>query len=232
MGESETQRSAASSPRAARPEGRPSDSPVLSARSTRGAANVSDEYLATRAQAGDRAAEETLCARYERLAFHAANTTRIKGVSHDDIVQLARMGILKAVRTWRPGGSSVRNFAFLAIRSELNTAMKEPYRGRSQIFNTASPLVDAEGTELPFESTIPGPERALLAREEFVELLAAIDLQLTSTERDALVGRAAGFRYDELGQYKVGDNGCQRARRKLRRHLAAAELVAGPVAPS
>lgn len=225
VGENETPRSVASSPRAASPEGRQSESAVLSARTTGDAASdVSSEFLARRAQAGDADAEATLCARFERLAFHAANTTQINGVPHDDIVQLARMGILKAIRSWRPGGASVRNFAFLAIRTELNTAMREPYRGRSQIFQTATPLVDAEGTELPLTSSIPDPERVLLARVEFVEILEAIDLKLTPTERGALLGRAAGYSYDELGQYKVGDNGCQRARRKLRRHLASAEL--------
>ena len=85
-----------------------------------------------------RAEQDVVC---EHLGFAAAlgNRYRSRGVDQDDLQQLARLGLIKAVKRWRPDlGSEFLPFAYPTILGEL----KRYFRDHSAMIRPPRSLKD------------------------------------------------------------------------------------------
>ena len=74
-------------------------------------ARVSERWLLAAARRGDRRATDALLRRYDRRVLTIVRGLRLpRGVDPHDVAQAARLGVLGAIRTWRPGGASFANY--------------------------------------------------------------------------------------------------------------------------
>lgn len=179
---------------------------------------VSEGFLVRRAKQGDTRALNELVKLYNG-AFHSiASDFYAPGMTHEDLAQAARLGFLKAVRLFdRSRGMAFHNYAFQSIRMEVISAVKTATRGKHSTLNGAKTIDSLADGPRPIEPmSSMTPERVIASRETFRELCTAVDGDLTSTERSAVLGVAAGQSYDEIAVGgKAVDNALQRARRKL-----------------
>jgi RNA polymerase sporulation-specific sigma factor len=125
-----------------------------------------------------------------------------------------------------------RNFAYICIKRELDSAISRSNRKKRQILNNAIPIyayVEEENSRYGSEyytgenlmrSTKDTPEEALIAREEVQELIGFLQKQLTNLELKVLFLRIEGLSYREITntleiQTKAVDNAIQRIRKKV-----------------
>lgn len=167
--------------------------------------------------------------RCDHLARGATLGFFASGFEHDDLVQEARIGVLEALRDWRPGrGSSFDAFAFMCARRKVITRVRLQnglkHRLMAERLSIEQPSYDAEDTSDGLAGVLfrPGddPLEVVLAREEVRELFGRI-AALTPVERECvercLIG---GEEYGAIAGYSVQarkrvDNALLRARRKL-----------------
>jgi RNA polymerase sigma-B factor len=117
-----------------------------------------DGQLMRRHRAGDRQAREILIARYLPLARRLALHYRSSREPMDDLVQVASLGLVKAVDRWDPDrGLAFSTFAVPTIRGELrryfrdSTWVVRPPRDLAELFlcveRSREPLRVALGSE-------------------------------------------------------------------------------------
>ena len=78
----------------------------------------SDEILCSLAASGNREAEECLATRYSRLVRVCARPYFLAGGDSEDLIQEGMIGLLSAVRSFRPEKEAVfRTYAEVCIRN-------------------------------------------------------------------------------------------------------------------
>jgi RNA polymerase sigma-B factor len=96
-------------------------------RSTSGAAAL-DALVAARTD-GDprrcRRAEEAVVVQYLSVAAAVAGRYRRRGVDFDDLEQVARLGLIKAVRRWRPQAGGFLQYAMPTIEGEVKRYFRD-----------------------------------------------------------------------------------------------------------
>lgn len=155
------------------------------------------------------------------------------GLARDDLMQLARIGAWKALKTFDPerrGAASLKNFVVLCAQKEIQTGLTMARRQKHLPVNDSDrfeqPLGADRDESLVLGDTIPskGPSahEQLLVRQDLDALVEAIAILLSPLERAALVGVVwEGRPYEDIvaaGQarsVKQIDNALQRARKKL-----------------
>lgn len=161
---------------------------------------------------------------HERIARSVAAGYFIDGMDHEDVVQIARMGILKAIRTWDPSrGCKPNGWAALCGRAEIITALKTSKRLRRWDGQHSASLDErhetGDGAAGTLGDILPGgadPARVVAGRERLREVLALV-ATFSPLEREALIrAHVHGEQYDAIGEHKRVDNALQRAVRKLR----------------
>ena len=162
--------------------------------------------------------------RCEQVARKAARGVFYPGADADDVLQEARIGVLKAIRDWRPGHEvPFEGFAYMCARRQVITGLKTARRGKHRVLSDATSLslrIGEDETDGTLADLIPSgidPERMTIAREQVREMLENAR-DLTPFEREC-VNRVLilGEPYDTVGDTKSVDNALQRARRKLDR---------------
>lgn len=97
---------------------------------------VDDDRLALLAQDGDLEAQEVLIRRYGPFVRARVRNYFIPGGDREDLVQEGLVGLLKAIRDFRPGfGSSFRSFADLCVTRQVITAVKTATRQKHAALN-------------------------------------------------------------------------------------------------
>lgn len=190
--------------------------------------DLTDDDLATQAQAGDAGAQQALIERYRRFASAKARGYRIPGGDADDIDQEALIGLYQAVRDYRRGrAASFRTFAELCITRQVLTAIKTARRIKHQPLNhyvSISRQPGEERQDRALEHILDGrhgdPADAIVADELTLALNQAVAAVLSSLEVDVLRLLVQGRTYQEIGaqlgrHVKSVDNAIQRAKRKL-----------------
>jgi RNA polymerase sigma factor (sigma-70 family) len=200
-------------------------------------------WLVGAAQHGDRHAQHLLLNRYEPLVRRIACELRPPPhMTCDDLAQEARIGLLAAIRAWRPERGPFPPFADRCASNQALLAAKAGFTRKQELLNRAVPL---EGTECCPGAAQSGrpritlvdvlatpadahtdPECSLLLHEELTCLLRALPA-LSDGERTALAGVIDGECYRRLGPAlgrtpKGASQVVYRARRKLARALAEA----------
>lgn len=186
-------------------------------------------HLLARARAGDDAAFAAIERRFVRMLRFKARRMFAPGLDDDDLMQEARVGLMKAVRDYRDdGGAAFASFAALCVDRQLATAVKTARRGKHGPLNDSVGFTwEGEANDLEWEPAAVGADPAdrYEVKELGLEMLRFLRHDLSGLEGKAVwLIEAEGLSYDaaaaELGvSVKTLDNAVQRARRKLEREF-------------
>ncbi|HOB82691.1 MAG TPA: sigma-70 family RNA polymerase sigma factor [Peptococcaceae bacterium] len=185
------------------------------------------------AQVGDEEALEKLINSYRGFIYYICQNYFLKDGDQQDLVQEATIGLLEAIKAYDFNTKvKFRNFAFLCIKRELDSAVTRSNRKKRQILNEAIPIYnhpDDDGNrggnlfyiganQLKTEKDTP--EESIIEKEELEELILFLQKELTNLEQNVLQLRLQGFSYREITtileiQTKAVDNAIQRIRRKI-----------------
>ena len=165
------------------------------------------------AAAGDQEAFALLMHRMAPLIHTQVRSFRCAGMEDEDMAQEALMGLLSAVRTYRPdGGAAFTTYATACIRHRLLSIA----RRYGSLADREVPIED--GPDLPDNAADPALH--LQEQEELDGLLARIRTRLTDREYRVLLLRLGDCSYAEIAArlgitVKAVDNTVQRIRRKM-----------------
>ena len=192
---------------------------------------MGDAALVLRARGGDEAAFTELCGRFHDAIRLKAHSYFLPDGDGADLIQEGRIGLLKAVRDYRPDcGSGFRNFAEICIYRQIITAVKTATREKHRPLNdhvslSARPPQARDDSEATLAEVLPGPwHQDPVERLGIEEDLAAFTSCLTSgcseLEREVAIGLSDDLSYEEIAErlnvtVKAVDNAVQRVRRKL-----------------
>jgi RNA polymerase sporulation-specific sigma factor len=180
---------------------------------------MEDSALIEAAQRGDQLAFERLLRRYQRSLDAHASRFYLAGGDADDLVQEARIGLMKAVRFYRGGrGSSFRTFAELCVSRQLAGAVTAARRAKHR------PLNEAARGDQADRALAAVPDRGnaldqLVTRDRLGDLVRQAR-EFSELERNVLGHAIAGWSSGEAAR-RLGlprrstDNALQRAKRKL-----------------
>jgi RNA polymerase sigma factor (sigma-70 family) len=204
-------------------------------------APLTERGLWAAAQRGDQGAREELLRRYEPLVQATLRRMRLPSrVEREDIAQEARIAVLGAILAWRPDRGALAAFAARCIRNRGIDALDAAGRQKHQTLNGACSLDtptrsvrrigDAGVSAIPSCDNLPGhspgPEAAVLMREQLAAVHAALPT-LTPKERQALLGMLNGRSHQQLADELGGTpKAYKTALRRARDKLAACEGLA------
>ena len=185
--------------------------------------HLDDASLQTLAAKGDAQAEEALIGRFSNLVRRCARPLFLAGGDGEDLTQEGMMGLLSALRTYRPElGASFQTYAETCIRRRLLTAVKSASRYKHSPLNDAISLEAFLFEEGEVRDGLPARdmEEQILAQERADEMWNRFAVELSSFEHRVLVLFLAGLSYLEIAQHtgktvKSVDNAVQRIRKKL-----------------
>jgi RNA polymerase sporulation-specific sigma factor len=197
------------------------------------------------AQRDDWRAMDELLRRYESLVRAIVRSVGLpRGCERDDIAQEARLGVVSAIRDWRPARGPFGAFAAQCVRAHVINALNTAAARKHQVLSRAASLdlsagwktsVDPDSVSfrvslyelIPSTSRFDQPEAMLLAREQFDRVMGTCRRRLTTRERAALIADLDGKSQEQL----AAEQGSTRkavhlALRRVRRKLAAEEALA------
>jgi DNA-directed RNA polymerase specialized sigma24 family protein len=167
------------------------------------------------------------------IATTEAARIYVRGMDRDDVVQVARIALWRAIETWSPTRrASIETFSRLVVRRALLSELVAAGRQKAQPLNRSLSLDQSAGDDdhrMTIADTIPDPGPSVHDRvveaDRIAALIAWLPEALTPRERQALGLALNGVSY--RGD-KGADNALQRARRKVARFLVSydAGLVA------
>jgi RNA polymerase sporulation-specific sigma factor len=195
------------------------------------------------AQRGEPSAEQQLVIRFEPLVQRVVSRLRVpRGCDREDLAQEARVGLLAAIRAWRPERGPFPAFADRCVTNQALLALQAACAQKHRVLSLAISLdsstqpstQDDDATRAPaLLDTLsaprdsPGdPETRLLMREQLSSMLHALPT-LTPNERAGLAMALNGQSYTRLAPTltctpKAASQAAYRARRKLAAALAKA----------
>jgi len=199
--------------------------------------------LVESSRAGNVLATEALFRKYHGFVKMKASNYFIAGGGPDDLIQEGFIGLLKAIRDYRPDKlASFRSFAELCIKRQIITAIKTANRQKHSPLNSYSSLYqspvsrDEEGIILA--DILAGPETSnpllqTISMEERGALIDQLCLLVSELEANVLLLFFQGATYEEIAEEmeidtKSVDNALQRIRRKTEQHLLARRLLETP----
>jgi RNA polymerase sporulation-specific sigma factor len=195
------------------------------------------------AQRGDLGAQEELVRRYEPLVQRVVWKLRLpRGCDREDLAQEARVGLLAAIRAWRPERGPFPAFADRCVTNQALLALQAACARKHQVLSLAMSLdsprepsarADEAGRAPALLDTLAAPrdarsdpETRLLVREQLTSAVHALPT-LTPSERAALAISVNGQSYKRLGPTLTGTpKAASQAAYRARRKLAAAMVQA------
>ena len=194
-----------------------------------------DEALCSLAVSGDRAAEELLVTRYNRVVRTCARPFFLAGGDSEDLTQEGMVGLIKAVREFDADKeASFRTFAEVCIRNRLYSALRASAREKHQALNQAVSLDTPDFDSNSYTSGTSSlaqrdPEDSLIDREHTAALLSGVRKQLSEFEAKILGYYLDGLSCREIAETvgsppKSVDNAVQRIRRKVAQHLISGDV--------
>lgn len=196
---------------------------------------MNDIELALRACDGDELAFTRLCRRYGPMMGAAVRSYYAPGLTWDDLMQEARIGLHGACLAFDPSrGVAFSGLAATAVQRRVIDAVKTAQRGKHGPLNHSSALDEPHGPSgrtLAEHLPAPASDPALVieGRDEFRRTVDALLAVMSPLEAVVLARVLNGASMEEAGAglgrghdaEKVADNALQRVRRKLRAALAA-----------
>lgn len=163
--------------------------------------------------------------RLEPIAQVIASRYYWPGADRDDVLQVARLGLWKAIRSW-DGRREIRPLARVTatrdVLDELRAATRQSREANRAPHSLHAPIA---GDGLALDETLPAPGSIadlVEWREELRAALGAIQ-GASELEREALGRSLRGEPYaaNQAGGSRSWDNACQRARARVRAALSA-----------
>lgn len=165
---------------------------------------------------------------HEGLCRSVAGKYFAPGLTHDDLVQEARIGLWEAARDFQPDlGVPFGSFARLCITRQVQSAVVAANRRKHEPLNQSiaidAPSNPADPSSLALADTLPGRDRGGVAerqRTREIHLFAAeLGSTLTWLEDLAIAGLLEDRTYKDMAEQagvttKSIDNAIVRARRK------------------
>ena len=196
---------------------------------------LSDEELCALAVAGNRAAEEAIVTRYNRLVRSCARPFFLAGGDSEDLTQEGMVGLIKAVREYDGSkDASFRTFAEVCIRNRLYSVLRASARDKHKALNQSvsldTPDFDSNSyTSGPSNMAQRNPEDDMIDREYTAALLAGVRKQLSEFEAKILGYYLDGLSCRDIAETvgkspKSVDNAVQRIRRKVAQQLLSGEF--------
>ena len=197
-------------------------------------ADLEDEDLVARWQAGDSESLEVLLQRYRRFARSKARSYFLVGADADDVEQEGLIGLYKAARDYRDDRqSSFRAFAELCVTRQVISAIKAATRQKHQPLNRYVSISGVRGSDDPGEGAVEDllddhratdPADEVISNEQIQAMRRSMADSLSGLEVDVLKLYVEGKSYQEIGSQlgrhvKSIDNALQRIKRKLDHHL-------------
>ena len=142
-----------------------------------------EQALIERMLAGDGAAGDRLIEHNLRLAAHIARKYAQPGVDQDDLISIGTLGLIKAVRTFRPEAGRLSGYASRCIENEILMFFRARRKDRNTVLLGEAAGRDAEGEELPL-SELLGTDPDLVSREAETAIEAGRALRLMSRVLD------------------------------------------------
>jgi RNA polymerase sporulation-specific sigma factor len=208
----------------------------------RGAGSHRDRLIEA-AQRGERGAQEELVRRYEPLVQRVVWKLRLPpGCDREVLAQEARVGLLAAIRAWRPERGPFPAFADRCVSNQALLALKATSARKHQVLSHAASLDSPRDrhakssderraralidTLAARRDTNTDPELRLLVQEQLTSVRLALHA-LTDSERAGLAMALNGQSYTWLadtltGTPKAASQAAYRARRKLAAALTQA----------
>ena len=158
-------------------------------------AGLAHDQLVDAAQHGDAGAQEELVRRFEPLVQRVVWKLRLPpGCERDDLAQEARVGLLSAIRAWRPARGPFPAFADRCVSNQALLALKATAARKHQILSLAASLDAPSDRSGQSDERQPQPLLDTLAARRDArtdpELRLLVNEQLTSrTARPSGVDR-------------------------------------------
>ena len=196
------------------------------------------ERLLHAAQNGDVEALEQLAAGYEPLVRRVVWKLKLPpGCEREDLAQEARVGLVFAIRAWRPERGPFSAFADRCVSNQALLALRAAAARKHQLLSRAIPLdkphdqgrPEVDATPSPLLDTIAArrdattdPELRVLVNEQLATVVRALPA-LTPSERAGLAMAVNGQSPTRLAATLPGSpHAASQAAHRARRKLAAA----------
>ncbi len=175
--------------------------------------DFSDESLVELARSENEEAFARLISRYSAMLHRlAAQYSETSALDTEDLAQEGLLGLLSAVRTYRPDGAAFGTFACACMRNRMLTALRRAQGIPPVLEDTEEPAAETPSAD--------DPAALLVRREELEALREHLRSALTELEYQVLTRYLAAYSYEEIARSlsvsrKAVDNALQRLRRKL-----------------
>ncbi len=107
-----------------------------------------ESILIERVRSGDEEARQLLIEHNLRLAAHIAKKYAHCGIDSDDLVSIGSIGLIKAVRSYKPESGKLATYASRCIENEILMALRSSKKTRGEVSLNDPIGSDAEGNEI------------------------------------------------------------------------------------
>lgn len=146
-----------------------------------------------------RRAEDAVVVAYLPIAGRLANRYRRRGVDYDDLEQVARIGLVKAVRRWRPERGAFLAYALPTIEGEVKRYFRDgasAIRIPRQLYETQPRVTDAQRTLR--QKLSREPTAAEIADHTGIPIQQVRDIQASSLKCQPLSTDEGDDAFDEF----------------------------------
>ena len=190
---------------------------------------LSDEKLVALAQQGDVDAEEYLLTRYKDMVLSRSAIYYIVGGDRDDVVQEGMIGLIKAIRGYKPESGTFSNFAYVCVTRQIISAVRSANREKHSPLNDAisldQPLASGSADGSTLADTIPAgeasdPAEVAVKTELLNIIMGQKNVSFSKLEHATIKYLTQGKNYREIADLtgktpKQIDNAIQCIRAKL-----------------
>ncbi len=179
-----------------------------------------DDELVSRAQKGDKQAEDELLLRHAGIVRSKARGFFLMGGETEDLIQEGMIGLFGAIRDYKVGaqGCSFKNFAYLCVTRRIIDAVKIAASKKNVPLNNYVDIVNFDG------DIAVSPEDELIRSENRLEFMQTMSRTLSDFEFKIMVMYMDGMSCAEIcaatgRSEKSVDNAIQRSKKKLQKLL-------------
>ena len=139
-----------------------------------------EKAVIERLRSGDESARQELIVHNLRLVAHIAKKYSSSSIDNDDLVSIGSIGLIKAVRSYRPESGRLASYASRCIENEILMALRSNKKTRAEVSLDDPIGTDREGNELTL-SDLLGTDEDLVPDE--------VTLRIESGRALSLIGR-------------------------------------------
>lgn len=147
-----------------------------------------------RIQTGDEEARQILIERNLRLVAHIAKKYAHSGIDQDDLVSIGSIGLIKAVRSYKPESGRLATYASRCIENEILMALRGNKKTRGDVSLNMPIGSDPEGNEIMLMDIL-GTDENLISDEVTLHIESARAVELIEKALDQRERTVVMLRY-------------------------------------